>query len=176
MSYMLKGYKVVHVDCTCGAAEHAVRFSIDTDPYGDGDQTIDPELTMDFQLRHFKNFWQRLKAAFGYVFLKRDASWDCVALDRTDVDKLQEVVREYYYYHDKYKKEKLGICPNCDNKGGVSSCSECGKCAACGQINEHSMDCQLVKSAGIFGFLDMVGKQDVQNPPVSDTMNPGSGK
>ena len=150
MSRVLKGMKVVHVDCTCGSAEHTVRFMVDlqeTDKW-------EPELTMDFQLRHWQGFWKRLWAAIGYVFLKKDAQWDCIALDRNEVDQLQTVIREHIFYHDKYKKNVLGICPNCDNKGGVSSCHECGKCASCGEINQHKDDCKLMNMGGIYGLLD----------------------
>ena len=103
MSRMLKGMNVVHIDCTCGSADHTVRFMVDlqeTDKW-------EPELTMDFQLRHWQGFWKRLWAAIGYVFLKKDAQWDCIALDRDEVDQLQDVIREHIFYHNKYKKNVL---------------------------------------------------------------------
>lgn len=139
MSLKELGFKVAHIDCECGSACHTVRFVTDID----NNHKFEPTVSLDVQLRHHKGFWKRLKAAFLYLIKDRDADWDSFILGHDTIEQVEQVVREYKLYYDKYRKQTLGVCPSCDNRGGISSCNECGKCASCGKINEHSENCSL---------------------------------
>jgi len=86
--------KISYHECSCHSSEHTIRFLFDED---------EDDLYLEVQLCQTKNFFQRIKAAFKYMFGHqcRYGHWDCVSLDK---DTTRDIVILFQEFLDNKKK------------------------------------------------------------------------
>ncbi len=82
-------------DCVCTLPEHACRFAF----WQDDDDKKDSELYLDIQLRHYLNFWKRLRVAWNYLLGKPvdNACWDTIVFKPEDIENLLKFFVEAHF-------------------------------------------------------------------------------
>ncbi len=103
--------KTYFFDCACYSPEHIVRFNLDPgylssdkDPYG-----MPPELYSSIQLNHTLPWYKRVVIAFNYMLGRQPPSyghWDCWLLKDQDIDKLDELVKEYQMHYAIWQEDQ----------------------------------------------------------------------
>lgn len=102
--------KTYFFDCACHSAEHIVRFNLnagyvpdDKDTYGEP-----PEIYTSIQLNHTLPWYKRLVVALNYLLGRqppRYGHWDCWLLKDQDINKLDDLIKEYKMYYAVWEEE-----------------------------------------------------------------------
>lgn len=79
-----------YLECSCSDMDHLLRIT--TSYYED----FEPEIILEFRVPHYLTFWQRLKAAWGYLRGHNPQDmYDSVILAGESVEKLKLVLQDY---------------------------------------------------------------------------------
>lgn len=94
-----------HLTCICYNVDHAVRFLLNKDAYGDGQ----PELTVDVRLNHYpkgiRGFAHRCWTSIKYIFNIEPSEhgyFDTFGMSAADAKGLKLLLDEYVQVNDKY--------------------------------------------------------------------------
>jgi hypothetical protein len=93
----------VYLECACTDFDHTIRASLwDWNNYDEPEKSEPPELILEYRLNDHQGFWNRLCSAWRYILGKEIPMYHDVMIDKTSVDKLSALCRDYNTAHDLY--------------------------------------------------------------------------
>jgi hypothetical protein len=96
--------KRVYLECECTDFDHTVRVSLwDWNNYTTPENSNPPEMIVEYRLNNHESLYERVKSAVRYVFSREDIVYHDVMIDKSSVDKLSSLCRDYKMANEMYE-------------------------------------------------------------------------
>lgn len=99
--------KRVYLECECTDFDHTVRVSLwDWNNYTNPENSSPPEMIVEYRLNNHESWYERVLSAVRYVLNREDIVYHDVMVDKSSVDKLSSLCRDYKMAHEMYELGK----------------------------------------------------------------------